>query len=143
MLAMKQAMWGASSYTRSIQILDGPRFEAGFNAKLDTSLDASLPKYAQDYSSSPDSLDFLTPEKGGCRHRKLISQAKYDTCLHCGVYVPKNGVKNYKSAKMDYGAFFPPKTIYETLTRRSYQLMKLPIQIMLKWDYKMWNGWLD
>jgi len=103
------------------QILEGPRVEPGMNVKLDTSLEHSLPQYDSNISPCSASSDVLTSERG-CQHSKTVSYESYETCFHCGAFAPKNGVKNYKSKKMNYMAFFPSKTIYETMTRKSYQL---------------------
>jgi len=105
----------------TVQALEGLKVEPTTSTKLDTSLEHTLPKQTTtessnlSCSSSSDSID----SEGSCGHKKILSQGNYDTCVTCGAYVPKNGVKNYKSTKGIYSTFFPPKTIYETMTRRS------------------------
>jgi len=99
------------------QILEGPRIDADANVKLDTSLENALATNLSSFSVSSENTNC---EKFGCQHKKTLTHNNYDTCVQCGVYVPKNGVRTYKSKKMEYAAFFSPKTIYETLVRRSY-----------------------
>lgn len=104
------------------QILEGPRVEAGVNVKLDTSLEMELNNKFNENSSFEScsaSSDASSSDKGGCQHNKLVVQDNYNSCFHCGIYVPKNGVKVYKSVKMNYQALFPSKIVYETLTKRS------------------------
>lgn len=105
--------------SNSTQILEGPRIEAGINVKMDTSLEHALQKNSRELSnvSGSPSSD-ITLERGICPHSKIVVQDAFETCYHCGVYLPKNGVKAFKSEKMNYSAVFPPKTIYETITRR-------------------------
>lgn len=105
--------------SNSTQILEGPRIEAGINVKMDTSLEHALHKNSRELSiaSGSPSSDFAL-ERGICLHSKILVQDTFETCYHCGVYLPKNGVKAYKSEKMNYSAVFPPKTIYETITKR-------------------------
>jgi len=93
------------------------------NIKMDTSLENALPGSNEQSMLSPCSVssDSRNSERGSCHHNKLVSQENYDTCFHCGTYVSKNGTKTFKSKKMNYVAFFPVKTIYETMTRKSNQ----------------------
>jgi len=124
------------------QILEGPRVEAGVNVKLDTSLEMELNnKYSENASFSSCSVsEASSSDKGGCQHNKLVVQENYDTCFQCGVYVPRNGVKIYKSSKMAYQAFFPAKTIYETLIKRPAQFKQSvnPEYVQIRQSYIEW-----
>jgi len=104
----------------STHVPESSRIDAA--GKVDARIDYILSKHLNEHSNfsfrscSPD-----TNLEKGCHHYKTVVQGTYDTCFHCGVYVSKNGIKSYKSEKMNYFAFFPSKTIYETLTKRSHQ----------------------
>jgi len=106
------------------QILEGPRVEPAMLNKMDTSLEQDLVNLSPNARSmmSPCSVSSETIDSTrGCRHNKLVTQENYNACFHCGAYVPKNGVRSFKSTNMNYQPFFSPKDIYETMTRRSLQ----------------------
>jgi len=125
------------------QIIEGPRLDAGVNVKLDTSLENALPNSceANNLSSlSVSSSENTSCEKFGCQHKKKLSHNNHDTCVHCGVFVPKNGVRTYKSKKMEYSPFFSPKTIYDALIRRSYSFKpsQNPEYAQVRQNYVEW-----
>jgi len=125
--------------SNTVHALEGLKVEPTTSIKMDTSLEHTLPKQSESSnlscSSSSDSID-----DGSCHHKKILSQGNYDTCISCGAYVPKNGVKNFKSAKGTYSTHFPPKTIYETMTRRSAAFNQTlnPEYIQIRQNYVEW-----
>jgi len=106
--------------TTTAHIFEGHHPEPVPIAKMDTSLDHALQKNNETslLSSSSVASELLNSDRG-CHHNKLVHYNNYDTCFNCGAYVSKTGSKTFKSKKMNYVAFFSPKTIYETMTRRS------------------------
>jgi len=127
--------------SNTVQALEGLKVEPTTNIKMDTSLEHTLPKQSSESSnlscsSSSDSIE----SDGSCHHKKILSQGNYNSCVSCGAYVPKNGVKNYKSNKGIYSTHFPPKTIYETMTRRSVSFNQSlnPEYIQVRQNYVEW-----
>jgi len=102
------------------QILEGQRAEPTILNKMDTSIEHAQKKHTDNSFLSPCSTSSEVPNSDrGCHHNKLVSHENYDNCFHCGAYVSKTGSRTFKSKKMSYVAFFPPKTIYQTMTKRS------------------------
>jgi hypothetical protein len=102
--------------TTTTQVLEG----LSVNTKMDTSLEHALQKNTDNILLSPCSISLEAPNSDrGCHHNKLVVQDNYDTCFHCGAFVSKTGSRTFNSKKMSYVAFFSPKSIYETMTRRS------------------------
>jgi len=103
------------------QILEGPRLDPDMDVKLDTSLEADLQmeQAISDASLSSTVSEIMDLDKRSCCNNKFVAQGNFDTCFHCGAFVSKDGIKTFKSKKLNYVAFFPSKTIYQTMTRRS------------------------
>jgi len=127
--------------SNTVQALEGLKVEATTNIKMDTSLEHTLPKQSSESSNLSCSSSSVSIESdGSCHHKKILTQGNYDTCVSCGAYVPKNGVKNFKSNKGIYSTHFPPKTIYETMTRRSASFNQSlnPEYIQVRQNYVEW-----
>jgi len=89
-------------------------------------------------SSASEIVDVV--DNRTCCQNKFIAQGNFDTCFHCGAFVSKNGTKTYKSKNLNYVAFFPSKTIYETMTRRSgnFSQTQNPEYSMIRQTYVEW-----
>jgi hypothetical protein len=89
-----------------------------------------------DASSSPKQITKMSL----CCNQRIVSYQDYDSCFKCGVYIPKNGAKSFKSSKMNFNAFFSPKTIYETMIKRSQKFSKStnPEYTQLRPSYVDW-----
>jgi len=107
-------------HTTTTTTFEGHRPEPVPITKMDTSLEHALNKHNDLSLLSPSSAtsELLNSDRG-CHHNKLVHYDNYDNCFHCGAYISKTGSKTFNSKKMSYVAYFPPKTIYETMTRRS------------------------
>jgi len=57
---------------------------------MDTNLESMNPKHFSEASDlSSISSGTVPSERFGCQHKKLVTQENYDTCFHCGAFVPK------------------------------------------------------
>ena len=74
----------------NLQIFEPSRTQFGKNIKMDTNLESMNPKHFSEASDlSSISSGTVPSERFGCQHKKLVTQENYDTCFHCGAFVPK------------------------------------------------------